>query len=171
MRRFFLIMVAMLMLGAMVVGTFWGCTPEAKQQKLVGVGSFGIREPILKGLFSVYLINPYGAGNIIIDKLLVIKEDGMTAVLELTPEEIDTPKGEDNILEPYESWEFVSERYTEVPPEEKLTFSAWVYWRPEEGYENNQLSGWWYQKMIFTPVEGEPPQLCLLQYPMVNTIE
>ena len=168
MRRFFLIMVAMLMLGAMVVGTFWGCTPEAKQQKLVGVGSFGIREPILKGLFSVYLINPYGAGNIILDKLLVIKEDGMTAILELTPEEFDTPKGDDNILEPYEAWEFVVEKYTPVPEDGKETYSAVVFWHAER--PDHQLVGSFYQKIIFT-LPDEPAQLVLTQYPMENVIE
>ena len=145
-------------------------TPPGAINKLVGVGSFGIRAPILRGMWALYFVNPYSAGNLIIDEILIIREDGVVTA-EIKQEDIKTPKGQDNILEPYESWEFVSKRYTEVPPEEKLTFSAWVYWRPEEGYENNQLSGWWYQKMIFTPVEGEPPQLCLLQYPMVNTIE
>ena len=169
MRRFLQVMVAMLVLGAMVVGTFWGCAPEAKQQKLVGVGSFGIREPILKGLFSVYLTNPYGAGNIIIDKLLVIKEDGMMAVLELTPGEIDTPKGQDNILEPYESWEFVVEKYTPVPEEAKETYSAVVFWHAEKGYDN-QLVGSFYQKIIFT-LPDVPAQLVLTQYPMENVIE
>ena len=171
MKRFLKVIVTMLVLGAIVIGLGCGCAPEAKVQKLVGVGSFGIRAPILQGLWSLYFVNPHSAGNIIIDKILIIREDGALTA-EITQNDIKTPKGEDNILEPYESWEFVSEQYTEVPPDAKQTYSAWVYWQPAEGYDN-QLSGWWYQKILFGPAPGTEglPQLALLQYPMVNVIE
>ena len=146
-------------------------TPPGAINKLVGVGSFGIRAPILRGMWALYFVNPYSAGNIIIDEIHIIREDGVVTA-EIKQEDIKTPKGQDNILEPYESWEFVSEEYTEVPPDAKRTYSAWVYWNSAEGYDN-QLAGWWYQKILFGPAPGTEglPQLSLLQYPMVNVIE
>lgn len=167
MKRFLQVAVIMLVLGGIVIGLGLGCAPAAKVQKLVGVGSFGIRAPVLEGRFSVYLTNPHSAGNIIIDKVLVVREDGV-AVVELTPEGIETPKGQDNILEPYESWEFVVEEYTEVPPDAKRTYSAVVFWNAEGS--DNQLAGWFYQKIIFT-IPETTPQLVLTQYSMVNVTE
>lgn len=74
-----------------------------------------------------------------------------------------------NIIEPYESWEFISDDYVEVPQDGKETHTAWVYYKSEEGFDN-ELKGWWYQKIYFGPIpgRGELPQLNLLQYPLVE---
>ena len=171
MKRFLQVMVIMLVSGAIVIGLGLGCASKEPVQKLVAVGSFGERPPMLKGMWSLYFVNPHSAGNIIIDKILIIREDAALTA-EITQGDIKTPKGQDNILEPYESWEFVAEEFAELPPDAKRTYSAWVYWKSADGYDN-QLAGWWYQKILFGPAPGTEglPQLCLLQYPMVNVIE
>lgn len=171
MNRFIKVMVITLVLGAILIGPGLGCATADKGtvQKLVAAGSWGERPPMLKGMFSLYFVNPHSAGDIIIDKILIIREDGALAA---KVEDIETPKGQDNILEPYESWEFVAEEFADLPPDAKRTYSAWAYWHPAEG-SDSQLAGWWYQKILFGPLPGTEglPQLCLLQYPMVNVIE
>ena len=171
MKRFLKVMVITLVLGTIVIGLGLGCASggDKGSQRLVGVGSFGERPPMLKGDFSLYLVNPHGAGNIIIDKILVVREDALS-ILELTPGQFETPKGQDNILEPYESWEFVTTHYVDMPPDAKLTYSATVFWHAEN---DNELVGWWYQKILFGPLPGTEglPQLTLTQVQMVNVAE
>ena len=159
----------MLVLGSIVIGLGLGCAPAAKG-KLVGTGSFGVRSGFLRGLFAVYVMNPYDDGDIIIDKLLVLKEDGAVA-LQLLPGEIKTPKGEDNILSPLESWEFVVEQYLDEP-ESKDTYSAAVYWHAEKS--GTEIAGWFYQKIIFYDMSTDPKSfmdLSLIMVPMVNVTD
>ena len=165
MKRLLLVAVTILVLGGILLGLGIGCAPEAKG-KLVGTGSFGVRNEFLRGIFSVYVMNIYDEGDIIIDKLIVIEEDGAVA-LELMPGDIKTP-GDDNILAPNESWEFVVEQYLEEP-DAKLTYSAAVYWHAEE--PNTELAGWFYQKIIFYDTSTDPKSfldLSLVMVPMVN---
>jgi hypothetical protein len=144
--------------------------PKAEPtQTLVGVGSFGKRAPVLEGRFSLYFINPHNAGNVMIDKIVILREDKVVT-LEVAAKDIKTPKGDDNILEPFESWEFIIEKFTPTPPDAKLTYSAVVYWKADKGYKKNQLLGWWYQKIIYKPGDT-PPQLTLTQVPLVNVIQ